>query len=135
MEDAVLNIVENPSVNQELSDACGESLGCLVDGVCGGITDAVDTLENQQVIVEEQVEVLANIFPIEQVSITDVIVVTDVASSTESQPPTSSDKTHGETDNSGKFWYPAWANGSTESACLNDSNAPDSMVATGKLMF
>lgn len=75
VEDAVLDLVENPALNQELSDACGSSLVCLVDGVCGSITDAVEALSNEQVIAETQVEVKASIFPIEQVEIQEVSAV------------------------------------------------------------
>lgn len=133
VEDAVLNIVENPSVNQELSDACDYSLVCLVDGVCGSITDAVEALENQQVIVEQQVEVLANIFPIEQVDIVDIIVVTDAENN--NGPTTSTNEAHAKTNTPDRFWYPAWESGSSESICLNDGNASPYMKATGELLY
>ena len=133
VEEAVLSIVDNPSVNQDLSSACGDSLACLVDGVCGGITDAVEALNNQQVIVDKKVEVLANIFPIEQVDIVDIIVVTDVANSDE-PTTTSTDQDNAETTTSttDQFWYPAWDNGSSESVCFNDGNASPHMKRTGE---
>ena len=140
VEDAVLNIVENPSINQDLSDVCGDSLVCLVDGVCGGIADAADAKTNQQVIVEKQVEVLANIFPIEIVDILDVIVVTDVENTDEPNAPTAPNApaapnapTAKKETTQDQFWYPAWDNGFSENVCLNDGNASPHMKKTGEL--
>lgn len=131
VEDAVLNIVENSSLNQDLSDVCGDSLVCLVDGVCGSITDAVEALDNQEVIVEKQVEVLAYIFPIEVVDILDVIVVTDVENTDEPNTPTAENQP--ETETTDQFWYPAWDNGYSENVCFNDGNASPHMKRTGEL--
>lgn len=123
VEDAVLDLVDTPSLNQELADACGGSLICLVDGVCGSITDAVEALDNEQVIVETQVEVKAAIFPREQMEVADVVEVPEQENETETAEQETTDA----------FWYPAWDKGSTESGCLNDGQASTHMKKSGTL--
>lgn len=54
---------------QDLADACGGNLVCLVDGLCGDITDAVAAKQIEEVIVETQEEVKARIFPAERVDV------------------------------------------------------------------
>jgi hypothetical protein len=148
VEDAVQAIVDDPTANQELSDACDGSLSCLVDGVCGSIEDARQALENEVVIVETQVEVKTDLFLREQVEVVDVVAITESPSASPSNSPSKSPTTSpikatttttttatspAKTTTSGTlFWYPAWGKGSLESACLNDGEAPQTMKVSGK---
>jgi hypothetical protein len=127
VEDAVLNLVDQPSSNQDLADACGGSLICLVDGVCGSISDAVEALANEQEIVETQVEVKAAIFPREEMKVQNVVLVVEQEQTTPANPtaPKSVDP----------FWYPAWDKGSTESVCLNDGEASKHAKLSGMLFL
>jgi hypothetical protein len=131
VEDVVQKIVDNPTVNQDLSAACGGSLSCLVDGVCGSITDAVEALDNEQVIAETQVEVKTSIFPREQMEVTDVVAVPEeeaTTTTTTTTPPTS-------TETADNVWYPAWGRGYKESVCLNDGQAASFMFVTGENLY
>jgi hypothetical protein len=128
VEDAVLNLVEQPNSNQqELADACGGSLICLVDGVCGSISDAVQALANEQEIVETQEEVKAAIFPREEMKVQNVVAVVEEDQTTSAKPtaPKTVDP----------FWYPAWDKGSTESVCLNDGEASKHAKLSGMFRF
>jgi hypothetical protein len=130
VEDAVLDLVENPALNQELSDACGSSLICLVDGVCGSITDAVEVLSNELAIAETQVQMTASIFSTEQVEIENVEDVPDddTVTTTAATTPTTPEIID-------IFWYPAWGKGSTESKCYNDGEAAQHMKTSGEAFF
>ncbi|KAL3787820.1 hypothetical protein ACHAWO_012292 [Cyclotella atomus] len=106
VEDAVLNLVGEPALNQELADAYDGSLVCLVDGVCGGVSYALAALGNEQVIIETQVEVKAAIFPREEVKVENVVTIAEEEDT--NKPIPTAPKT------ADSFWYPAWDKGSTE---------------------
>jgi hypothetical protein len=127
VEDAVLNLVEQPSLNQELADACGGSLICRVDGMCGSNSDAVQALSNEQEIIETQVEVKAAIFPREEMKVQNVVAVVE-----EEQTPPAKPTAPKTVD---PFWYPAWDKGSTESVCLNDGEASKHAKLSGMFRF
>jgi hypothetical protein len=129
VEVAVQEIVDDPTVNQDLSAACGGSLPCLVDGVCGGIADAIEALDNERVIVETQVEVKTSIFPREETEVVDVVALPEVDNTTTTTstttPPTS-------TETADNFWYPAWGKGLLDSVCFNDGESPQHMKMSGE---
>jgi hypothetical protein len=130
IEDVVQEIVDDPTVNQDLSVACGGSLPCLVDGVCGSIMDAVEALDNEQVIAETQVEVKTSIFAREQIEVVEVVAVPEeeATTTTTTTPPTS-------TETADNVWCPAWGRGSKESVCLNDGQAASFMFVTGENLY
>jgi hypothetical protein len=130
VEVAMQEIVDDPTVNPDLSAVCEGSLPCLIDGVCGGITDAIEALNNERVIVETQVEVKTSIFPREQMEVVDVVAVPeeDNTTTTTTTPPTS-------TETADIFWYPAWGKGSKESVCLNDGQAASFMFVSGENLY
>ena len=75
VEEALQDIFQNPSRNQALSDACGDSLECLVDGFCGDINDANAAIGNKQAIIETQEEIKQSIFSREEVVVEEVLAV------------------------------------------------------------
>jgi len=83
---------DQQSLDQDLVTACGGNLICLVDGLCGNITDALAAMGNQEKITAAQVEVkTASVFPRERVNVQNVESVEPVATTTTSslrlQPP------------------------------------------------
>jgi hypothetical protein len=127
VEDAVLNLVGEPALNQELADAYDGSLVCLVDGVCGGVSYALAALGNEQVIIETQVEVKAAIFPREEVKVENVVTIAEEEDT--NKPIPTAPKT------ADSFWYPAWDKGSTEKVCLNDGEASQHANLSGMLVL
>ena len=132
VEDAVLDLVNNPSLNQDLSNACGTSLVCLVDGICGDISDAVVALNSEQVIVDTQEELAASLFSPEETEVIDVEEVIDNEGDEEGSSPVRSDTTDSATAITDVYWYPAWDKGSSESTCYSDGGASPFMKKTGK---
>ena len=133
VEDAVLNLVNNPSLNQDLSGACGDSLVCLVDGVCGDVTDAVVALNSEQEIADTQEELALSLFSPEETEVTDIEEVIDDVE--EQNNGGSSDTAVTQTKITDIYWYPAWDKGSSESVCYNDGEASQQMKKTGKLEY
>ena len=84
-----LAVIKEDSLDH-LGNACGGSLVCLVDGLCGDIVDALSAIGNEQVITTMQVEAKTeSIFPHENVEFQDVQAVIDDTSSTTSSTTSS----------------------------------------------
>jgi len=93
IENAFNAIITDPTSNQELSDSCNGNVACLVDGLCGDMSDAQAALVNEQVIVDTKEEVKATIFLPDQVEVEDVKSVTPETTTTTSTTTTTTTTT------------------------------------------
>ncbi len=93
IESAFKAVIAEPSSNPALSEACNGNVACLVDGLCGDMTDAQVALVNEQVIVATKEEVKAAIFLPGEVEVDDVKSVTPETTTTTSTTTTSTTTT------------------------------------------
>jgi len=93
IETAFKAVIAEPSSNQALSEACNGNVACLVDGLCGDMTDAQVALVNEQVIVAAKEEVKTAIFLPGEVEVEDVKSVTPETTTTTSTTTTTTTTT------------------------------------------